>query len=560
MGKQQGCPSFSFANHLFMNKLQAAALLCRVSTKDQEEGYSLEAQEKLLREHCERKSIEVAFVWAFSETASKYEQRKKFRDFVKEVQRTGICHIVAEKVDRVSRSGSRDAVLIDEWLEQDANRHVHLVKQSLDIHKYAASTTKFVWNMHLAVAKHTSDNLSEEVLKAADVMLKRGIWPTKTPIGYYRDKADQTSPIQVDKANVDLINEMFKLYDSGEYSIPRLADKMEELGLRNSNGHKVMASRIHMLLQDPFYLGQMKFRGKIWQGAHKPIVQADVFESVQKRLRRKGGGDGARRYRKHDYPLKGIAVCDSCGKPVSWEGHGPRIYGYCKQYGKCSHRTARKQEETEAELLSHLSALEVKNPRLADWIQRALTGLDHVDVDRQGSRRDELEAKLKSLDKRLERLLELRIEGDLDRDDYDRKRLECTAEQQRTKEALESVEGDQTEQYKSRAEVYALGRNAAKEYVKGVGVERRTILHKVFATIRMTNDAVKPELRPAYKQLANAVAQTNSSKVPESMLLRKPNFESVKSGSVNKKDQPFGVGHPSWLAAWEEYRHSESET
>ena len=59
--------------------LTKAALLCRVSTKDQEEGFSLEAQERLLRDYCEKKGFVLSFVWSFSETASKYELRRKFK-------------------------------------------------------------------------------------------------------------------------------------------------------------------------------------------------------------------------------------------------------------------------------------------------------------------------------------------------------------------------------------------------------------------------------------------------------------------------------------------------
>ncbi|MBS1702858.1 MAG: recombinase family protein [Armatimonadetes bacterium] len=539
--------------------LQAAALLCRVSTKEQEdEGYSLEAQEKLLKEHCERRGLNVVFVRTFSETASKYEQRKKFREFVNDVARNGIYHIVAEKVDRVSRSGSRDSVLIDEWLEQDANRHVHLAKQSLDIHKFAPSTAKFVWNMHLAVAKHMSDNLSEEVLKAADVMLKRGIWPTKAPIGYFRDKTHPTSPLQVDPAKATFIKVMFELYDSGEFSIPRLADKLEELGFRNANQHKVMASRIHLLLQDPFYIGQMRFRGRIWFGIHKPIIGAELFESVQKRLKRKCGGEGARRYRKHDYPLKGITQCKACAKLMSWEGHGDQVYGYCKRYGLCVRRTSRKQEDVEAELLSHLRALEVKNSSLADWIYQAIMSRDGDSTRQQARLQDELERKLKSLDQRLERLLDLRIEGDLSRDDYDRKRVECITEQERTREALSTTRADQAERIRSRAEVYKIGRTAGWLYSKSEGSAKREILHKIFETIRVSNEEVIAQYRPAYQQLAQAASLTNSSKVPETFPLNKPNFEMLRNGSVNKNDQPIRAGHPSWLAAWEEFRLSEA--
>ncbi|MEK6839786.1 MAG: recombinase family protein, partial [Nanoarchaeota archaeon] len=58
-----------------------AVLYCRVSSKEQEEtGYSLPAQEKLLKDYAERKSFAIAKVFSVAESASGAKQRKVFME------------------------------------------------------------------------------------------------------------------------------------------------------------------------------------------------------------------------------------------------------------------------------------------------------------------------------------------------------------------------------------------------------------------------------------------------------------------------------------------------
>ena len=55
------------------------AIFCRVSSKEQEDtGYSLPAQEKFLRDYAEKQGLEVAKVFAISESAAGKTQRKVF--------------------------------------------------------------------------------------------------------------------------------------------------------------------------------------------------------------------------------------------------------------------------------------------------------------------------------------------------------------------------------------------------------------------------------------------------------------------------------------------------
>ena len=60
-----------------------AVLYARVSTRDQaEEGYSLPAQERLLREYAAKQGLEIARVFSVPESASGRAERRTFKEML----------------------------------------------------------------------------------------------------------------------------------------------------------------------------------------------------------------------------------------------------------------------------------------------------------------------------------------------------------------------------------------------------------------------------------------------------------------------------------------------
>jgi site-specific DNA recombinase len=113
-----------------MNKRSRAVILARVSSKAQEdEGYSLDSQLKLLQSYCESKDLEVVKIFKIAETASKDQRRKIFHELLKYLTKNNIYNLAVEKTDRLTRN-FRDAVAIDEWLEKNEDRYLHAVKET----------------------------------------------------------------------------------------------------------------------------------------------------------------------------------------------------------------------------------------------------------------------------------------------------------------------------------------------------------------------------------------------------------------------------------------------
>src|SRR5690606_3310482 len=89
-------------------------------------------------------------------------------------------------------------------------------------------------------------------------------------------------------------------YATGNYSLSKLEKELYEKGLRTritekevdgkkikKGGKKVGMSKIHQLLQNPFFYGKMRWKGGVLPAKHEPITTKDTFDKVQTILRRK---------------------------------------------------------------------------------------------------------------------------------------------------------------------------------------------------------------------------------------------------------------------------------
>src|SRR5258708_7175595 len=265
-------------------------LFCRVSSREQEvDGYSLPAQEKLLKDYAFKlkyNSREVK-IFSISESASGRKQRQIFSEMLEYIQKRMVNVIICEKVDRLTRN-LKDAVDINDWLNTNPERHVHFVKEGVVLDKDSKSNEKFIWNIKVAVAQYYIDNLSEEVKKGQKEKLAQGWLPTTPPVGY-KTIGDKGHKIHIiDEEKSPLVKHMFAYYDSGNYSLRNIAIKMKQEGLRNRYGKIIVMSRVHELLQNPFYIGKNRWNGMLTQGEHEPLIEKEVFDRVQRRIKGKG--------------------------------------------------------------------------------------------------------------------------------------------------------------------------------------------------------------------------------------------------------------------------------
>ncbi|MFA5360127.1 MAG: recombinase family protein [Patescibacteria group bacterium] len=496
------------------NQKETCVIFARVSTPEQEQtGYSLPSQLKLLTDYAEKKNFTIINQYIIAESARKSEERKKFKEMMSFISKQGIKNIIFEKVDRISRS-MKDSVELNEWLSKDETRKIHSVKDNLILHHNSISQEKLNWNIKAVLAQNYIDNLSEEVKKGQKEKIAQGWLPSKPPYGY-KTIGEKGHKIHVIDDNIaPLIKKMFELYATGTISLERLADKMYDLGLRKRSGLKMKLGAVHALLKDPFFFGLIKWNKKLYPGKQEPLIAKELYDKVQEVRTRKE----APTYQTHaDMLFRKIFTCKNCGGLISWEKQikrkGKHIYGHCNHYQKCAKRTYVKEPEINQQISSLFSKLEVKSQRLADWIKKSLKENHQEEIEYRTNTKTELNNRLNALEQRLSKVYDDKLDGKFSSDFCDKKFEQYKQEQEATIESLKKLSNETLRYYEVGFNIYDLSQNAQALYEQADVDKKRRLIKLVFDELLLDESQVIHKYAKPFEILSKAVAKTNRSEM-----------------------------------------------
>jgi len=389
-------------------------LYARVSSKEQErEGYSIPAQIKAIREYADKNNLKIAQEFTDAETA-KTSGRTSFTSMISELKKNSeIKGILCEKVDRLTRNFS-DYVELDE-LVKSYNKELHLVKQNLVMSKDSRSSEKLIFDIHVALARNYVNNLSDEVKKGMQEKVAQGGYPLRAPVGYLNSNGD----IILDPQTQHLIKKTFEMYASGSHSCKDIAKQMYDEGLRTKKGTRTYPSVIHIILTNPFYIGLIRYNGQIYQGKHQPIVERDLFDKVQKMLNDHPQDKG----NKHKFALRGFLTCGECGCKITAEIQRGHTYYRCtKSKGNCSQKYVR-EEALNEQISDILDDLKL-GPELIDLMLVATKEAKNEEYRYHTEAVDALQKQLKQAEAKINKLLDVYLEGKVPEKLYGSKKQE----------------------------------------------------------------------------------------------------------------------------------------
>jgi len=162
-------------------QIRKAVLYARVSSSEQEQGYSILTQKNLLREHAAKNGFMIVEEFIEVETA-KQAGRTQFNRMLAYLKKHPDVHAIpVEKTDRLYRNFP-DYVKIDEL-----DLEIHLVKEGAVLSKNFASHQRLVHEIKVVLARNYILNLSEETKKGIAEKVKQGGYPHPAPVGYRND-------------------------------------------------------------------------------------------------------------------------------------------------------------------------------------------------------------------------------------------------------------------------------------------------------------------------------------------------------------------------------------
>lgn len=256
------------------NEKRRVVIYTRVSTEMQEQdGYSLEEQERLCRAAVESKGREWEYVRTYCDAgfSGKTVDRPALQEMLTAVRAGKIDVVMIYKMDRLSRSQRDTLMIIEDYLLPNKVDIVSL-KETLD--------TTTPWGRAMIGILASFNQLDRETIIMRTMMGRKakaasgGFTGGEVPYGYrLRDKQ-----LVVDADEAAMVREIFRLRREGK-SYRAIADHLAGAGMTGRNGKAMYYTTIGSILNHrDLYLGYKVFAGNKYDGKHDAILDETYKE------------------------------------------------------------------------------------------------------------------------------------------------------------------------------------------------------------------------------------------------------------------------------------------
>jgi hypothetical protein len=113
-----------------------------------------------------------------------------------------------------------------------------------------------------------------------------GDLPGCAPVGYRNLRTNLGTSIELDSKLAPLVREAFARAEAG-VAVRKILVGLAPEGLVSRSGKPMGVSALWGVLTNPFYAGKIRYKGELLQGNHKAMIEAELFERVQRRLAQK---------------------------------------------------------------------------------------------------------------------------------------------------------------------------------------------------------------------------------------------------------------------------------
>jgi site-specific DNA recombinase len=225
--------------------------------------------------------------------------------------------IVVYKIDRLTRSLMDFSKIMD--VLDAAEASFAAVTQHFNT---TTSMGRLTLNVLLSFAQFEREVTGERIRDKIGASRRKGMWMGGArPLGY--DNVDKKLVVNEKESNI--VRLIFMLY----LELGKAADVVEELDRRDirnkewigpegkrKGGKPFRPQGICTILQNPLYLGKMRFKDEVYEGEHKAIITTEIWEAAQAQL-------GSQRVKRSDAKrkmlpslLKGI-IYDASDRPMT---------------------------------------------------------------------------------------------------------------------------------------------------------------------------------------------------------------------------------------------------
>lgn len=205
-------------------------------------------------------------------------ERPGFKRLMADITAGKVDMVVVYKIDRLSRSLADFAQMMKVFDQ-------HTVSFSSVTQQINSSTSngRLMLNMLLSFAQFEREVTGERIRDKIAASKRKGLWMGGVvPLGYRVEDRQ----LLIHPKESETVNWIFDTYASTG-STTQMIQQMKEQNRLTKTGRHFCKQSLYKVLQNRVYLGMLSHKGKFYPGAHKPLIDQDQWDKVQKLLARK---------------------------------------------------------------------------------------------------------------------------------------------------------------------------------------------------------------------------------------------------------------------------------
>lgn len=252
-----------------------ASIYARVSTEDQAKyGKSVEAQIKILKDWCEKERITIWKIYDRDRGKSgKNTKRKDFQQMLKDAEDKKFNLLLILNLSRFARRYIITTTLIP-----------LLNRKGIVVHNFDGITDAegkklmaFIDELQISTTRKATKKTMEHMASKGDKLMSR------PPFGYYVEKiiidGEERKILKEDTLKIEKIKKIFRHIDN-QYLAFGLPINYSKIARRFNLSRDI----IRTMLQNRYYIGEIKWDERWRKGTHKSIINKKLFERIQKKI------------------------------------------------------------------------------------------------------------------------------------------------------------------------------------------------------------------------------------------------------------------------------------
>ena len=403
-------------------------LYARKSTDvEDKQVLSIEAQLVELRELARDEHIEIAEE-LIEKKSAKMPGRPVFNDMLRRIAKGETKGIVCWKLDRLARN-PLDGGQISWMLQQGMIEHILMPDKS-----YRPTDNVLMMSVEFGMANQFIRDLSSNTSRGLRQKARHGDFPGTAPVGYLNDVRAKT--IVVDRRKSKVVRAAFELYALGKSRLEDISHFLFEQGVKSTNGNPLHKDRVRFILANPFYYGVFIYKGETYEGRHTPLVEKRLWDKVQQVLIDRGH---PQKVKTDPKPFCGLLHCGECGRMITAEVQKGHTYYRCTKKGTTCTQTYVRGEVLDAQLSSLLSEFAMSEA-IATELTKKNDEDEALSTQKASAFAQELRTKVQDFSRNLDRLTDLYVAQDIDREDYLSRRRKLLSEKRSVEEQIARLE------------------------------------------------------------------------------------------------------------------------